>query len=126
MKTVKKHALLLLFLLAVVSCKDQEEVKPKTGSYVIWTDKSAKTFDLIEVTIDDKLVGTITKPYNTGPLNLKPDCNTLSEGALVQIQLPVGTHKLKAKATLKGEKTDGWEGNFEITENECKKGLLPK
>lgn len=113
----------ICFLLA--SCKDKEAT-PATGSYVMWTNKPANKFDLIQVRIDGKPVGTLSKPYNSGPLDIKPNCSSKQEGALIHLSLTVGTHQIDADAFLNGEKVDGWEGDFKIEANQCQKGLLPE
>jgi hypothetical protein len=118
--------LVFFLLLALTSCKDTEDAKPATGAYVIWTNKPAKKFDRIEVSIDGKPAGTLTKPYNTGPLDIKPSCSSKEEGALIHLNLTAGTHQIDADAFLNGEKVDGWEGNFKIEANQCQKGLLPE
>jgi hypothetical protein len=119
----KNLALLVCIPFVLASCKDKEP-KPATGSYVIWTNKPARKFDRIDVSIDGKPAGTLTKPYNTGPLDIKPSCSSREEGALIHLNLIAGTHQIDATATLNGEKVDGWEGDFQIEANQCKKGFL--
>ncbi|GAB3259560.1 hypothetical protein GCM10027347_23290 [Larkinella harenae] len=114
---MKKIILALVTVLAVVSCKDKEEVKPQNfGSYLLYTSLKADKFDQVEVKLDGKTVGILTQTYTS---TTSPACNTPTSGMVLNLRQPAGSYSLDAVATLKGKKVTSWSDSIRFEDGEC-------
>lgn len=119
---MKKIILALVTVISVVSCKDKEDVKPDlSGNYLFFTNLTASKFDQVDVKIDGKTVGLLTKSYTS---TVSPSCNTKTSEVVLNVNLPVGSYSLDAVATLNGKKVTSWSDSFRVEEGECGVGRL--
>ncbi|RCR66217.1 hypothetical protein [Larkinella punicea] len=122
---MKKNVLALVTLLAVVSCKDSNEVKPEDlGSYLIYTSLSASKFDQVEVKLDGKTVGLLSKPYLATTQQSVPPCGSETAGVVLNISRPVGSYSLDAVATLNGKQVTKWSSSVRFEVGSCKRTRL--
>ncbi|MGA0558942.1 hypothetical protein ACO2Q8_19960 [Larkinella sp. VNQ87] len=119
---MKKFVLALATILAVVSCKDQDDVKPENlGTFLIYTSLNGAKFDQIEIKLDGKTVGTLSQPYL---LTLSPPCDTKASSSVFSISRPEGSYSFDAIATLKGKEVTKWSTALRFEVGECNRRRL--
>ncbi|GAB3929411.1 hypothetical protein [Larkinella terrae] len=122
---MKKLVLALVTVLAVVSCKDNNEVKPEElGNYLIYTSLTASKFDKIEVKLDGKTVGLLAKPFVPSTIISVPPCGSETEGIVLNISRPIGSYSLDAVATLNGKQVTKWSSSLRFETGSCKRTRL--
>ncbi|MFD1141675.1 hypothetical protein ACFQ4C_11175 [Larkinella insperata] len=119
---MKKVLLALVTLFAVVSCKDKEEIKPENlGTYLIYTSLNGAKFDQVEVKLNGKTVGVLTKSYAEAS---SPACETETSASILRISQPAGSYSLDAIATMKGKAVTKWSDSIRIEAGYCSKTRL--
>ncbi|WP_128547646.1 hypothetical protein [Larkinella soli] len=122
---MKKIALILFSFLAVVSCKDKEEVKPANlGTYLVYTSLNGAKFDQVEVKLNGKVVGTLNRPFLSTTQQSVPPCGSETPGVVLQLERPEGSYSLDAVATLKGQLVTQWSSSVRFEAGECKRTRL--
>ncbi len=97
-----------------VGCKKEKDTTP-TGTLLNYTNLKSTTFDRIDIIVDGKVAGTITKPYTT-----KPVCGDASSPIAAAIKLSVGNHKVYALQYKDGKEVAEWPETTEvIKEDKC-------
>ncbi|GAB3313664.1 hypothetical protein GCM10027299_00880 [Larkinella ripae] len=119
---MKKIIFALVTLIAVVSCKDQEEIKPEMlGNYLFYTSLTASKFDQVEVKLNGKTVGLLTQSFTDAN---SPSCETKTSALVLNISRPAGSYSLDAVATLKGKEVTKWSDSIRIEEGSCGRSRL--
>ncbi|WP_420148261.1 hypothetical protein [Spirosoma sp.] len=97
-------------LLVDTSCSRSKEIpEPQAvGTLLVYTKLIGPKADRIDVIVDDKLVGPLTRNYIDLDGN-GPGCSTQTSGSVVSIKLSAGKHTLAAKQYLGGKEVDEWE-----------------
>jgi hypothetical protein len=122
---MKKIVLALVTLLAVVSCKDKEDLKPEElGSYLVYTSLTAAKFDQVEVKLNGKTIGLLSKPFVASTTQSVPPCGAETEGVVINISRPVGSYSLDAVATMKGKEVTKWSTSLRFDVGSCKRTRL--
>lgn len=122
---MKKIVLALVTILAVVSCKDNNDVKPENlGNYLIYTSLAASKFDQVEVKLDGKTIGLLSKPFVPPTIISVPPCGSETAGIVLNISRPVGSYSLDAIATLKGKQVTKWSSSIRFETGDCKRTRL--
>lgn len=118
-RTLLGAALFALTLLVGVGCKKSEDPGPM-GSVLVYTQKSASTFDKIDVFVDGELAGTLTLPFVGTLVQPKPLCGTATTASVLNVQRPVGSsHLIEAKGSLKGKAAGSWKTTAKFESEEC-------
>lgn len=97
-----------------VGCKKEKDTTPM-GTLLNYTNLNSSTFDRIDIIVDGKVAGSITKPYVT-----KPVCGDPSSAFAAAIPLAVGSYKVYAIQYKDGKQVDEWPESTEvIKEGKC-------
>lgn len=106
-------SLLLLCVVTVMySCKKEKSL---AGSFMFYTFLSGSKYDAIKIYVDGKEAGSITLSHIE-----KPACGTATSINVINVKLPVGTHKWSAKQIKDGKEIDEWDEREDtIKEGDC-------
>ncbi|WP_276484668.1 hypothetical protein [Paraflavitalea pollutisoli] len=116
-RNIASFVLALGLAIVFVSCKkEKDEPKTPTGTLLNYTSMKTTVFDRIDILVDGKVAGSITKPYGI----VKPKCGAANSDYAAAIVLPVGTHKVSALQFKDGKQVDKWSERTEtITADQC-------
>ncbi|WP_031529950.1 hypothetical protein [Dyadobacter crusticola] len=103
-------------LLLFNACGEKNEPKPM-GTLISYTNLRDDHFDRIDILVDGKVRGFITKPTTD-----KPVCWAENSATVSSISLEAGRHTVAAKQYLAGEMVGEWdEDAIDITLDKCNK-----
>ena len=107
---------LLLMIIAIISCKDDEEPTPQ-GNLIFYTNYSQEKYERIDVMVDGKIMGSISQTAA-----LRPECNAAGSTSVVSLMLPVGSYSVSGKRYKGGEQVGSWKASSaSVSVEECKR-----
>ncbi|SDG57798.1 hypothetical protein SAMN04487996_12044 [Dyadobacter soli] len=115
---LNKFCLVLAFAFIFAGCSKDKDPAPAPapkGTLLTYTNINDRSFDRIDIIVDGKVAGTLTKPFA-----VKPTCGAAASASVTSIELSVGTHKVYAIQYKNGENVGEWNEETEtINDGKC-------